>query len=126
MPMIDVAIPATRQSPIERVVGGNDDTIRDTALAAHFLYGGACGALVAALHREPGPAEGAAAGVAIWVELFRLGAGARHPQAPSEHPGRRNAVMIAAHLAWGAATALALRELYLARRTILNDRPVQD
>jgi hypothetical protein len=44
----------------------------------------------------------------------------------SEHPARRNAVMITAHVVWGAATALALRELLFARRTILNDRRSED
>ena len=36
----------------------------------------------------------------------------------TEHPARRNALMIAVHLVWGTATAEALRELAAARETI--------
>jgi hypothetical protein len=35
-----------------------------------------------------------------------------------EHPLRRNALMIAAHLVWGSTMALALRELELAEREV--------
>lgn len=111
----------------ERVMNGPDEAIRDSAMAAHFAYGAACGALVGALRRAPGPIEGAVAGVAIWAGSY-FGwvpvLGILKPA--SRHPGRRNALMIAAHCVWGAATALSLRELGLARRTILNDRPTLD
>ena len=36
----------------------------------------------------------------------------------TEHPARRNALMIAVHLVWGASTAQAMRELAEARETI--------
>jgi uncharacterized membrane protein YagU involved in acid resistance len=111
----------------ERVVDGPDDAIRDTALAAHFLYGGVCGLLVATVRPQPSQAQGAAAGVAIWAGSYFgwvPGLGVLKPA--SEHPLRRNALMVAAHLVWGATTALAIRELHLARRTILNDRPIED
>jgi hypothetical protein len=44
----------------------------------------------------------------------------------TEHPPRRNALMIAAHLVWGAATAAAVRELRLARATIFAAGPDKD
>ena len=36
----------------------------------------------------------------------------------TRHPARRNALMIAVHLVWGAATAAAMRELAAARETV--------
>ena len=44
----------------------------------------------------------------------------------SGHPPRRNALMLAAHVVWGAATARAMRELVLARETIFADGPDED
>jgi uncharacterized membrane protein YagU involved in acid resistance len=111
----------------ERVTGMADPAVRDVAMAAHFLYGGACGALVAALRPEPSRAEGAAAGVAIWAGSYFGWVPAFGILKPAaRHPGRRNAVMIAAHIVWGAAMAVTARELHAARRTILNDRPAED
>jgi uncharacterized membrane protein YagU involved in acid resistance len=111
----------------ERVLPGQDDAIRDTALAAHFLYGGACGALLAVLRAEPSAPEGAVAGVAVWAGSYFGWVPALGILKPaSEHPWRRNALMITAHLIWGAATALGIRELNLSRRTILNNRPLED
>lgn len=111
----------------ERVTGGDEPGIRDRALAAHFLYGGACGAAFAALRPEPALGEGAAAGIAIWAGSY-FGwvpvLGILRPA--SAHPRRRNALMIAAHIVWGAATAAAIRELGLARRTMLNGRRLRD
>jgi uncharacterized membrane protein YagU involved in acid resistance len=96
-------------------------------MIAHFVYGGACGALVAALRARPSLAEGAAAGVAIWAGSYFGWIPAFGILRPaSSHPPRRNALMIAAHMVWGAATALALSELALARATILNGRPSRD
>lgn len=111
----------------EQVTGAPDEPVRDIAMAAHFLYGGACGALVGALRPAATPAEGAAAGVAIWAGSYFGWAPAFGILKPaSRHPARRNALMIAAHLIWGGAMALTLRELSAARRTILNDRPARD
>ena len=126
-------LPARERYPLppreitERLVGGSDGAVRDRAMAAHFLYGGACGAAVAALRPSPNPVEGAAAGVAIWFASYFGWVPAFGILEPaSGHPARRNALMIAAHLVWGAATARGLNELALARRSILNDRPPRD
>ena len=111
----------------QRVTGGGDEAVRDRAMAAHFAYGAACGALLAALRSKPGPAEGAAAGLAIWAgSYFGWVPGLGILKPASAHPARRNALMIAAHVIWGAAAAAALGELAFARRTILNDRPLRD
>jgi len=95
------------------------DRARDLTLGAHYAFGAAAGAAVAAILPRPGVASGAAAGAAVWAGCY-LGwipaAGLLKPA--TAHPGRRNAMMIAAHLVWGGATALALRELYEQRGEI--------
>ena len=111
----------------EQLTGGTDGQVRRRAMAAHFLYGGACGAAVAALRPNPSLAEGATAGVAIWAGSYFgwvPGFGILRPA--SQHPAPRNALMIAAHLVWGAATVLAIHEIELARGTMLNDRASRD
>jgi uncharacterized membrane protein YagU involved in acid resistance len=84
-------------------------------LAGHFAYGAACGAIYAPLAcalRVPPVAGGAAFGLAVWAGSY-LGwlpaAGILRPA--SEHPARRNALMIAAHVVWGATTGLLVDRL---------------
>jgi uncharacterized membrane protein YagU involved in acid resistance len=97
----------------------DDETARDITLAAHYLYGASAGAAVAALVPRPSVAVGAAAGAAVWAASY-LGwipaVGLLEPA--TGHPARRNAMMVGAHFVWGAAAALALRELYRDRETI--------
>jgi hypothetical protein len=112
---------------LAQLTGGTDRQVRDRAMAAHFLYGGLCGAAMAGLRPKPALVEGAAAGMAVWAGSYFgwvPGFGILRPA--SQHPARRNALMIAAHLAWGAATVLATHELELARSTMLNDRASLD
>ncbi len=72
---------------------------------AHFAYGGAAGALYAqGEHRLPGgPAlRGPLFGLLVWmVSYFGLLPGLRVLTSAAEHPVRRSALMIAAHLVWG-------------------------
>ncbi|HEV2708046.1 MAG TPA: DUF6789 family protein [Pyrinomonadaceae bacterium] len=75
--------------------------------ASHFAYGAACGALYAPLARRaplPPVVSGVAFGLAVWAGSY-LGwlpaAGILSPA--TEHPARRNALMIGAHVVWGAA-----------------------
>ena len=44
----------------------------------------------------------------------------------TRHPGRRNMLMIAAHIVWGAATARAMREIAIARETIFTEGADRD
>ena len=83
---------------------------------SHFAYGAACGALYGAVTGERAGAHPALAGVgfglAVWAGSY-LGwlpaAGIISPA--TEHPARRNALMIAAHVVWGATTGVALERL---------------
>jgi uncharacterized membrane protein YagU involved in acid resistance len=104
-----------------------DEPARDVTLIAHFAYGALTGAMVAAMNPDPKKRTGAAAGVAIWLASYMGWIPAVGTLAPAtKHPPRRNGLMIAAHLVWGAATAAAIRELRLARETILANGPDKD
>lgn len=82
------------------------------ALSAHFAYGGLTGALYGAAAPRGGIVSGMLYGLGVWT-LSYLGwiPALRILKPATDHPARRNALMLAAHLVWGAATALALREL---------------
>lgn len=83
--------------------------------ASHFGYGAACGALYGALaagRDAPPLAAGVGFGLAVWAGSY-LGwlpaAGILRPA--TEHPPRRTALMIAAHVVWGATTGLVVAGL---------------
>ena len=103
------------------------EAAKDATLAAHFVYGAACGALLGAINPHMGQRSGAAAGVGIWLASY-MGwiPAARILKPANEHPPRRNALMIGVHLVWGAATARAMRELVVARATIAGEGPDRD
>jgi hypothetical protein len=90
-------------------------------LAYHFLYGAAAGSLFAALSDRRDPATGAVFGVAVWGASYLgwIPAG-RILAFGSRHPARRNSLMLAAHLVWGAALAAGLKELEAARRSAFS------
>lgn len=98
----------------------SEEAALDLTTAGHFAYGAAAGSLIGAANPRIGPMTGAAAGVAVWVVSYLgwiPGVGILKPA--TLHPRRRNLLMIGAHLIWGGATALAMRELVLARETML-------
>ncbi|WP_114954051.1 hypothetical protein [Sphingosinicella terrae] len=119
--------PLTPREIIDSAGVGEDEAARDLTLVAHFLYGAACGALLAAASERPGKASGAAAGAAIWVASYMGWIPAVSLLKPAtDHPARRNALMIGAHLVWGSATATAICELVDARETIFAAGPDRD
>ena len=100
---------------------------KDVTLAAHFAYGALTGAMLAAMNPDPKKKTGAAYGAAVWLASYMGWIPAVGTLKPAtKHPARRNALMIVAHLVWGASTAAAIRELRLARETILADGPDRD
>jgi hypothetical protein len=103
------------------------EAAKDVTTAAHFAYGAACGSLIGAVAPRIGPAAGAAAGVGVWFGSY-LGwiPAARILKPATAHPPRRNGLMITVHLVWGAATALAMRELILMREDMIEDGPDED
>jgi hypothetical protein len=105
----------------------SEEALRDAALTAHFAYGAATGALYALLPRRNSVPFGAAYGLLVWAASYcGWVPAARILRPPTEHPARRNALMITAHLIWGAATAWTTNELRAARSTILRNGPLKD
>lgn len=87
-------------------------TPSSATLLHHFLYGGATGALFAALFPRAGVALGAAYGIAVWVGSY-LGwiPATGILRRGTSHPLRRNGLMLAAHVVWGACLAAGRAEL---------------
>jgi uncharacterized membrane protein YagU involved in acid resistance len=105
----------------------DNHAIQDSATAAHHLYGAATGALIAAAAPSIGPLRGALAGAGVWAASYFGWVPATGLLKPAHRlPARRNALMIAAHLVWGAITALSIRELEEARTTTLRAGPIKD
>ena len=105
----------------------DNEAAKDATLAAHFLYGAACGALIAAADPRPSETKGAVAGVGVWLASYMgwiPGVGILKPA--TDHPLRRNLLMIGSHLVWGATTARAMRELMLARETMIEQGSDRD
>ncbi len=79
-------------------------------VAAHFAMGTMSGALYPVLGRHlplPPVLRGAAYGLGVWAANYLgilPGFGILRPA--TDKPARRNGLMIAAHLVWGATTAL--------------------
>jgi uncharacterized membrane protein YagU involved in acid resistance len=107
--------PAEITSKIAREAGVHkhiDETRRhlSATVLSHFGYGAAAGTLYAPLSRQlPGPPllKGVAFGLVVWTGSY-LGLlpalGILRPA--TEHPARRNALMIAAHVVWGSVLGL--------------------
>ncbi len=104
-----------------------NEAAKDVTTAAHFAYGAASGALLGVANVMLGPMSGATAGVGVWLASY-MGwiPGARILKPATEHPPRRNLLMLAAHVVWGVSTAKAMRELVAARETILDQGPDRD
>lgn len=111
-----------------RMLGaGREERIKDIATGAHHAYGAAAGALLAAVRPAMTAGSGGRAGVAVWAASYFGWIPALHVLRPAhQHPLARNALMIGAHLVWGAVTATNYRELVTARRTALRPGPNLD
>ena len=85
---------------------------RNATLIAHFSYGAAVGSLFPLITASRYPLSGAAYGVGVWAASYQGWIPALRILKPAfRHPPRRNALMIAVHLIWGASLAISLREL---------------
>ena len=104
-----------------------DPAARPITIAAHFAYGAACGALLAAADPRMSRGGGALAGTAIWLGSYMGWIPALGLLQPATvHPPRRNVLMISVHIVWGSATAAAMRELSDAHDTIFAAGPDRD
>lgn len=100
------------RSPIDRPA--DNRSMAELTLASHFLYGAATGAFYGLLlHKRPSPIlRGAGFGVAVWAASY-LGwiPAAKILRPATEHPARRNLLMLTAHCIWGASAAGVARML---------------
>lgn len=88
----------------------SEETVQKATLIGHYGYGAAMGALYGLLP-EAGPpvARGAVWALTVWTVSYLGWLPAAHILRPAtEHPARRNALMIASHLVWGTTTALLM------------------
>lgn len=102
-----------RRLRLKNETSGEAETLLTWVL--HFAYGGAMGAIFAVLQRTvrlPAVLFGTLYGIIVWagsyeglLPTFNLLADA------DSQPERRNLVMIAAHLVWGACTGLLVASL---------------
>lgn len=82
----------------------NEEIKTAATFSGHFAYGAASGSLYPLLISNPNPINGAVYGLGVWGVSYLgwlpasgiLGSAAKHP-------ARRVALMIAAHLVWGAS-----------------------
>lgn len=108
-----------------RVAG--ESGVAEATVAAHFGYGAAAGAFLPLVSRRPSIATGGAYGVVVWL-LSYLGwiPGFRILKPATDHPFRRNLLMIVVHLVWGTSLAIAHRELRRAEKEIFAAGPHRD
>jgi len=119
--------PLTPREIVDSALHPPPSAAPDLTIAAHFAYGAACGALLAAANPRISRAGGSLAGAAIWLTSYMGWIPALGVLEPAtRHPVRRNLAMIAAHLSWGWSTAEAIRELTAARETIFAAGPDKD
>lgn len=78
--------------------------------ASHFAYGATTGSLYPFLISEPNAFNGAAYGAAVWAGSY-LGwlPAANILGSATKHPARRVALMVGAHVVWGAVLGEIVR-----------------
>ncbi|MBE7549582.1 MAG: DUF1440 domain-containing protein [Anaerolineales bacterium] len=103
LPPSEIVSEVADKTGVEEVEAGPEHSVATTV--AHFAYGAAAGALYAALPYRIFPSaalNGTAFGLAVWTGSYLGLLPALGILTPAtEHPARRNALMIAAHVVWG-------------------------
>lgn len=128
LPPRQVTMRLARRLRLERHLGEPERT--GVTLLAHFGYGAAGGAVYASLASwlpMPPIAGGTVFGVLVWLGSYLGWLPAMGILAPAtRHPARRNALMIGAHLLWGATTGLLVARLQPAPPSAAGSRLRQD
>ena len=119
--------PLTPREIVDATLDPPEAAAGDLTLTLHFAYGAGCGALIALADPRIGRLGGAFAGGGVWLASYMGWIPAFGVLKPATaHPLRRDALMLAAHFAWGWSTAEAMRELLAARETIFAAGPEPD
>ncbi|WP_019586359.1 hypothetical protein [Deinococcus apachensis] len=90
-------------------VAEKEPVLKVATVINHFAYGAAAGSLYAPLRTLPGSPvlKGCGLGLLVWTGSYLGLLPALGLLSPAtEHPARRNALMIAAHLIWGGVTGV--------------------
>jgi uncharacterized membrane protein YagU involved in acid resistance len=108
LPPQEITAEMAEKAGLDEHVGEPEHGVATTL--THFGYGAATGGIYGALIDgvdAPPAALGAAYGVAVWVASYLgLLPALRILRPAMEHPARRNALMIAAHLVWGVTLGI--------------------
>jgi NAD(P)-dependent dehydrogenase (short-subunit alcohol dehydrogenase family)/uncharacterized membrane protein YagU involved in acid resistance len=110
LPPRQIAMQVAEATGVRRELSERQKTL--VTLFSHFLYGATTGAIYTLLlgRRQSSTSKGTAYGLLIWVASY-LGwlpaAGILKPA--TDHPARRNLLMILAHLVWGATLGSLVR-----------------
>jgi uncharacterized membrane protein YagU involved in acid resistance len=114
LPPSEIVEELTEQAGIDEQINASEHTA--LTMLAHFGYGAATGALYAPLaqvYHPPALLGGATFGLGVWSASY-LGLlpalGILRPA--TQHPARRNALMIGAHIVWGVALGLVVEQLF--------------
>ncbi len=105
LPPREITEDLVARTPIKKPL--RDKSMTRLALTAHFAYGAAAGALYGSLlHTRPHPVlQGSGFGVAVWAASYLGWIPAANVLRPAtQHPGRRNLLMLAVHCVWGIST----------------------
>jgi hypothetical protein len=125
LPPREIIQSVARQTGTDRRAAEGE--LQDLTLGAHFAYGAAAGALYALARPSDGIVAGVGYGLLVWAASY-LGwiPGAAILEPATRHPRRRNELMLAAHVVWGATTALTIRELERAEAEVFAGRAAPD
>jgi uncharacterized membrane protein YagU involved in acid resistance len=123
LPPRRITMRALRKTGVRPHAHLDESSRRGLTLAAHYGYGTGAGALfgvIAPTNTRDAVAAGIGYGLIVWAASYLglMPALDLHPPATRESPGR-NAMMIAAHVVWGAtlgAAAGAMRRMGQRRR----------
>jgi putative membrane protein len=113
LPPRQITVAATRKAGVDEHLDEPASSL--LTVVAHFGYGAAAGTVYAPLWRRvpfPPVAAGIAYGLVVWTASYLGLLPALGLISPAtDHPARRNALMIVAHVVWGATMALLLGRL---------------
>jgi uncharacterized membrane protein YagU involved in acid resistance len=113
LPPAQITSRLTRATGVERRLRRHEHRV--LTMVSHFGYGSAAGAAYTLLARRvplPSWLSGIGFGLGVWTTSYLGWLPALQLLPPAtEHPARRNAVMIAAHVVWGASLGIVTQML---------------
>ena len=113
LPPRQITVAAARKAGVDEHLDKPASSL--LTVVAHFGYGAAAGTVYAPLSRRvplPPVAAGIAYGLVVWTASYLGLLPALGLISPAtDHPARRNVLMIVAHVVWGATMALLLERL---------------